>query len=208
MPLTVDQRRAAVRHLRKGDIVLKSVIDDVGPYSLQLQRDRFHTLLRSIVSQQISVAAARTIMGRVGELAGAARPTAAQIARFSVDELRTAGLSRQKASYVLDLAQKTLDGTLHLNRLGRLSDEGVIAELTQVKGIGRWSAQMFLIFSLGRPDILPHDDLGIRAAMRDLYSLAELPKRGDCDTIAAPWRPYASAACWYLWRSIDLRRQR
>ena len=116
------------------------------------------------------------------------------------------GLSRQKASYLLDLAEKCLDGTVRLDRIGRLADEAVIEMLTEVKGIGRWTAEMFLIFSLGRLDVLPVDDLGVRAAIRDLYALAGLPDKKTCVEIAAPWRPYATIGSWYCWRSLDLKR--
>jgi DNA-3-methyladenine glycosylase II len=132
--------------------------------------------------------------------------TAANLARFTVDQLRSVGLSQQKASYVADLAAKVNDGTVDPRQIGRLSDERVVETLTQVKGIGRWTAQMFLIFSLGRPDVFPHDDLGVRTAIRDRYGLDDLPDKETSLTIAAPWRPYASVASWYCWRSLDLTR--
>ncbi len=132
---------------------------------------------------------------------------AESIARLTETQLRSVGLSRQKASYLLDLAQKTLDGTVRLNGIGRLGDEAVIEMLTRVKGIGRWTAQMFLIFSLGRPDVLPVDDLGVRAAIKDLYALDELPDKKTCLEIATPWRPYATIGSWYCWRSLDLKRK-
>jgi DNA-3-methyladenine glycosylase II len=163
-------------------------------------------LVRSIVSQQISTSAARAIRRRLQELAGPEGLTAANLARFGADELRSVGLSPQKASYVADLAAKANDGTVDLRRIGRLSDDDVVETLTQVKGIGRWTAQMFLIFSLGRSDVFPHDDLGVRTAIRDRYGLPELPDRATSHAIAAPWRPYASVASWYCWRSLDLAR--
>ena len=113
------------------------------------------------------------------------------------------GVSVQKAGYLRDLASRAASGTLPLDRLGRLGDEEIIERLTAVKGVGRWTAQMFLIFSLGRPDVLPHDDLGIRNAIRRLYGFAGPPTRGEMDQVAEPWRPYASVACWYLWRSLE-----
>ena len=113
-------------------------------------------------------------------------------------------MSPQKASYVTDLVQKVNDGTVSLRQIGRLSDEQVVKQLTQVRGIGRWTAQMFLIFSLGRLDVFPHDDLGVRMAIRDRYGLADLPDEQAADAIAAPWRPYATVASWYCWRSLDL----
>ena len=186
---------------------MKAIIDAVGPYTLRFERDRFGMLVRSIISQQISTSAARAIRRRLMELVGPDGLTAANLARFTVDELRSVGLSPQKASYVADLAAKVSDGTVDLPQIGRLSDERVVETLTQVKGIGRWTAQMFLIFSLGRPDVLPHDDLGVRTAIRDRYGLDELPDKATCHTIATPWRPYASVASWYCWRTLDLARK-
>lgn len=187
---------------------MKAVIDAVGPFTLRLERDRFGMLVRSIISQQISTGAARSIRKRLQELARPDGLKAANLTRFSVDQLRSVGLSPQKASYVADLARKVTDGTVDLRRIGRLPDEGIVEELTRVKGIGRWTAQMFLIFSLGRLDVFPHDDLGVRVAIRNRYGLAELPDRRTALAIAAPWRPYASVASWYCWRTLDLDRKR
>jgi DNA-3-methyladenine glycosylase II len=122
--------------------------------------------------------------------------------------LRSAGLSPQKASYVADLAAKVNAGTVDLRRIGRLSDERIIDRLTQVKGIGHWTAQMFLIFALGRLDVFPHDDLGVKTAIRNRYGLSELPDKPTALAIAAPWRPYASVASWYCWRTLDLERNK
>ncbi len=130
----------------------------------------------------------------------------ANLARQSEAKLRAVGISRQKASYLADLARKVDDGTVPLDRIGRLSDEEVIAKLTQIKGIGRWTAEMFLIFSLGRLDVLPVDDLGVRSAMKNLYGLGELPGKKQCHELAAPWRPYATVGSWYCWRSLEVKR--
>jgi DNA-3-methyladenine glycosylase II len=192
----------ARRHLRAADPVMRSVIDAVGPFTLRLERDRFAMLVRSIISQQISTSAARSIRRRLQELA----PDVKAIARLTIDQLRSVGLSPQKASYVADLARKVNDGTVVLRQIGRLSDERVVERLTQVKGIGRWTAQMFLIFSLGRLDVFPHDDLGVRTAIRNRYGLDDLPDKQTAHAIAAPWRPYASVASWYCWRTLDLAR--
>jgi DNA-3-methyladenine glycosylase II len=197
----------ARRHLRAADPVMKVMIDAVGPYTLRFERDRFGLLVRSIISQQISTSAARAIRKRLMGLAGAKGLTAENLARFKVGELRSVGLSPQKASYVADLACKVNDGTVDLRRIGRLSDERVVEQLTLVKGIGRWTAQMFLIFSLGRPGVFPHDDLGVRTAMRDQYGLDDLPDKETSHAIATPWRPYASVASWYCWRTLDLARK-
>jgi DNA-3-methyladenine glycosylase II len=182
---------------------MKAMIDTVGPYTLRFERDRFAMLVRSIVSQQISTIAARAIRKRLMELVGPDGLTAENLAGFSTDELRSVGLSAQKASYMVDLTTKVNDGAVSLRQIGRLSDERVVETLTQVKGIGRWTAQMFLIFSLGRPDVFPHDDLGVRTAIRDRYGLDDLPDKTTSHSIAAPWRPYASVASWYCWRSLD-----
>lgn len=207
MPLTKAERSNALKHLRARDRVLRGVIDSVGPFTLRVERKRFAMLVRSIISQQISTGAARSIRRRLEGLVAPHELTDASIGRLSAAELRTAGVSPQKAGYLIDLAKQVNDGGVNLSRIGRLSNEGVIQELTQVKGIGRWTAQMFLIFSLGRLDVFPHDDLGVRTAIRDLYEFDELPDKEQCLEIALPWSPYESVASWYCWRLIDLKRQ-
>lgn len=192
----------AVPHLRERDPVLRRVIDAAGPCTLRPRRDRFEMLAGSILAQQLSTAAARTIRSRLVERAGG-RLAAGPLLALSDEEFRLCGVSAQKAAYLRDLASRAASGSLPMNRLGRLPDEEVIERLTVVKGVGRWTAQMFLIFALGRPDVLPHDDLGIRSAIRRLYGFPELPRRDEIDRVAEPWRPYASVACWYLWRSLD-----
>jgi DNA-3-methyladenine glycosylase II len=207
MTLTNAERSNATQHLCAKDRVLRDVIDAVGPFTLRVERRRFAMLVRSIVSQQISTGAARSIRRRLEELVAPHELTAASIGRLSADELRTAGVSPQKARYLIDLADKVSSGGVKLNRIGRLSNESVIRELTQVKGIGRWTAQMFLIFSLGRLDVFPHDDLGVRTAIRELYGFDELPDKEQCLAISQPWSPYESVASWYCWRLIDLKRR-
>jgi DNA-3-methyladenine glycosylase II len=197
--------RTIRRHFKTADPVLAGVIVRVGPMTLKPQRDRFRLLVRSIISQQISTAAARTIRQRLEEHLGDTGVRPESVARLSIAQLRTLGVSRQKASYLLDLAEKCKDGTVRLARLGRMSDEAIIEELTQVKGIGRWSAQMFLIFGLGRPDVFPHDDLGVRSAIRRMYALREMPERDELLEIGARWRPYATAGSWYCWRFLELK---
>ncbi len=190
-----------IRHLRKTDPIMRAVIRKAGPFRLNLRHDRFHALALAIVSQQISGKAARSIWEKLKTIA--APLSAERIRQLSVDELRVAGLSRQKASYLVDLATHVSEGRLNLSRIGRLSDDAVIESLVAVKGIGLWTAQMFLIFSLGRLDVLPHGDLGVRMAIQRLYGLDELPNREACHRIAEPWRPYASIAAWYCWRSLE-----
>ena len=195
--------RTALKHLRATDPVLRAVIDRVGPFRLTTDPDRFRALVRSIIAQQISGSAARSIRGRVERLAGPGRLTAAKLMELAPGELRAAGVSPQKLRYLLDLAQKVRDGQVRLHRVAHLGDAEVIEELVQVKGIGVWTAQMFLMFSLGRLDVFPHDDLGIRSALKNLYALRELPDRETSHKIAAPWRPYATVASWYCWRSLE-----
>ncbi|MEX0715948.1 MAG: DNA-3-methyladenine glycosylase [Planctomycetaceae bacterium] len=196
----------ALAHLQEADPIIARVVRDVGPFTLRPHRDRFGLLVRSILSQQISTAAARSIRRRLEELV-APRPFSADVlAALSSEELRSAGLSAQKAAYLHDLCAHVRDGRVNLAHIGRRDDETVISDLVRIKGIGRWTAQMFLIFGLGRLDVFPHDDLGVRSAIRNLYGLAELPDRGTSERIAEPWRPFASVASWYCWRSEDRRR--
>jgi DNA-3-methyladenine glycosylase II len=183
---------------------MRDVIDQVGPFQLKLRRNRFEALVRSIISQQISGGAARSIQKRLFALLPSDGFKPEALAALTPQQLRTAGVSPQKASYLLDLASKVTAGGVRLHRVARMSDAEVIAELTQVKGIGIWTAQMFLMFSLGRLDVFPHDDLGVRSALRHLYRLPDLPDRETSHRIAAPWRPYATIASWYCWRSLEL----
>lgn len=197
-----------VAHLRASDPILRESIDEVGPFTLRLERNRFRMLVRSIVSQQISTSAARSIRKRFENLITPATVTAPRVAALDKDQLRSAGLSNQKATYILDLAEKVGSGEVRLRNTGRMTDEEVVSELTKVKGIGHWTAQMFLIFSLGRLDVLPHGDLGIRTAIQNMYELDDLPDRKTSEEIALPWRPYASLASWYCWRSLELTRSK
>ena len=206
MPSATVKAELACEHLRGRDAVMRDIIDEVGPCTLRPERDRFWMLVRSIISQQISVGAARSIRRRLEELVAPAKVTPQALLRFEIDQLRAVGLSPQKAAYVRDLASKANSGAIELRTIGRFSDDAVIDQLIQVKGIGRWTAQMFLIFALGRPDVFPEDDLGIRGAIRDRYGLEDLPDKATSREIARPWRPFASVASWYCWRSLDLSR--
>jgi DNA-3-methyladenine glycosylase II len=194
---------SGIHHLRMADPVLRSLIDRVGPFALTLERRRFSMLVRSIISQQISTGAARSITRRLHQLLSPGSVTAEKLARLSTEQLRGAGISPQKAGYLLDLADKVIKRKVRIRLLPKFSDAAVIDELVQIKGIGTWTAQMFLIFSLGRPDVFPHDDLGIRVAIRNLYGLKELPDQKTSQRIAEPWRPFATIASWYCWRSLD-----
>lgn len=203
-PFSPDETARALRHLRRRDPVLKEVIRAVGPFRLKRQTNRYEALLRSIIAQQISSRAAHSIYTRLHHTIGAKRLTPQLIGGLPDEAIRGVGISPQKLRYVRDLTERVLSGTLPLHSLHRLSDEDVIAELIAVKGIGVWTAQMFLMFSLGRADVLPHGDLGIQSAMKRLYELETLPSRETCHRVAEPWRPYATYACWYLWRSGEL----
>jgi DNA-3-methyladenine glycosylase II len=205
MAVSQQQIDRALRHLRTSDPVMRDLIRRAGPFKLRLERDRFRMLVRSIISQQISTSAARSILARFEALVHPEQPSADNVARLTVADLRSAGVSPQKTGYLLDLAQKVGEEQVRLRHIGRLSDEAVIEELTRVKGIGRWTAQMFLIFALGRLDVFPHDDLGVRSAIRNLYQLQDLPDKATSHRIAEPWRPYASVASWYCWRSFELK---
>jgi DNA-3-methyladenine glycosylase II len=195
--------RNALTHLTAADSRLAALIERVGPYAQEFAPPVFASLARSIIYQQLSTKVAATIYGRF-EAALAPDPVdAAGVLRLSHEELRSFGFSGAKAVYVRSLADKTLDGTVDFTRLSEMPDSEVIAHLTQVKGIGEWTAQMFLMFALRRSDVLPCADLGIRTAMKNLYRMRELPKPARMEKVARPWRPYASVACWYLWRSLD-----
>ncbi|MFQ5694722.1 MAG: DNA-3-methyladenine glycosylase family protein [Terriglobia bacterium] len=206
--MRVPYAAPAVRHLKRADPVLQRVIERVGPCRLQVDRDHFGTLAKAIIFQQLAVKAAQTIFRRYQQLYGKGRnPRPAELARTPRRRLRAAGLSRQKMAYLQDLARNAARGELGLGRFRRIEDEEVIERLTRVKGIGRWTAEMFLIFSLGRPDVLPVDDLGFQLALKKAYRLRKLPSAEKIKKLAEPWRPYRSVATWYLWqvRRIDLR---
>jgi DNA-3-methyladenine glycosylase II len=194
--------REAEEHLSTVDPVMRALVARHAPCRLQRDRVLFEGLLGAIVSQQLSVKAARTIFGRFKDLfPNGITPEA--VLETPVETLRGVGFSRAKAAYAHDLAAHVLDGRLELDRLDELSDDQVIAELTAVKGIGRWTAEMILMFDLARPDILPVDDLGIREGFRRAYDLPERPNAAEMTRIAEPWRPYRSVASWYLWRVLE-----
>ena len=184
---------------------MRKIIDTHGPFELQLKTDAFPVLVQSIISQQISTAAAAAIRRRIDALRGRRKLTASWVLDQSDEQLRGCGVSPQKLRYLRDLADKVDTKAVNLVELPRQSDEDVIAELTQVLGVGVWTAQMFLIFSLGRLDVLPTGDLGIRAAIEREYQLSTHPTPKQCEELAAPWRPFASIASWYLWRSSDAK---
>ena len=194
--------KEAIVHLRQADPVMRAIIDQVGAYRIQFRDPDFETLVKSIVYQQLSGRVAGVIFGRVTDAAGG-RLTPEGILKLRPVRMRTLGLSGQKTVYIRDLARHTRDGRLAFEELARLPDEAVIERLTEVKGIGVWTAHMFLIFALRRPNVLPTGDLGIRNAIRKAYGLLELPKPAEMETLSEPWRPYRTVASWYLWRSLE-----
>lgn len=197
--------RPALAHLKRADPILAALIARVGPCRMEQRRTGTHydALVRSIVYQQLSGKAAGTIHRRFCELYPGKRPRAVLVLGTDDARLRGAGLSRQKMGYLRDLSSRVAEGSLPLAHLGRLPDDTIIDHLVQVKGIGRWTAQMFLMFRLGRPDVLPELDLGIQNAIQRAYGLTTRPMPKDVLRIGASWRPYASVASWYLWRSLE-----
>ncbi|MCC6391140.1 MAG: DNA-3-methyladenine glycosylase 2 family protein [Bryobacterales bacterium] len=193
----------AAKHLSNADPVMRGIVERVGPLRIEYREPTFETLVRSIVFQQLSGTVARVILGRLHGALPDGRITPEAILKLRTPKMRKLGLSGAKTEYIRDLARQTREGAVRFEGLPEAPDEDVIAALTQVKGIGVWTAQMFLIFALRRPDVLPVGDLGVRKAMQQAYSLEELPKPGKMEELALPWRPYCSAASWYLWRSLD-----
>jgi DNA-3-methyladenine glycosylase II len=207
MPVPRATHRKAVNHLRKSDPVLAKVIADVGPcrYEVKTFGTHFDALCRSIIYQQLSTKAASTIHGRFLDLFADRVPSPDALLAIPEATLRGVGLSTQKTAYIRDLAARVHGGALPLDHLDTLPDQEIIDYLIQVKGIGVWTAQMFLMFRLGRLDVLPDLDLGIRNAIKKAYRVRGVPTPRRIAKIGEPWRPYASIACWYLWRSLDAR---
>jgi DNA-3-methyladenine glycosylase II len=196
--------RKAINHLKKCDPVLRGIIERVGPFRMAYGEPQFASLAEAIVYQQLNGKAAETIFKRFATLAG--QPlTPEGILKLSDEQLRGVGLSKQKSAYLKDLAQKTAAGVLDFSKLPELPDEEVIEHLTQVKGIGVWTAHMFLIFSLRRLNVLPTGDYGVQMALKRHYRKRKLPKPKDMEKIARAWEPYRSVACWYMWRSLDIK---
>ena len=198
----------ALEHLSKADDVMAKLIDEHGPLDLEARRlgrpaDAYGALLRSIVGQQLSVKAARTIYERLLDLFDGTTPTPDQLLAADPEAMRAAGLSRPKVSYIRSLASHVVEGELHLGSLDEMSDTEVIAELTAVKGLGEWTAHMFLMFHLRRPDVLPVGDQGIRRAVERLYGLEGIPDAATLERLGERWAPYRTLASLYLWHSLD-----
>lgn len=209
MKLPFDPEEALV-HLRGADERLAAVIAAAGPFTMRPQRlqSPFEALMRAIVYQQLSGKAAATIFGRTCALFPESAPKPELLLDTPEDQLRAAGLSRNKAAALKDLAAKTLDGTVpSLAKLKKMSDEDIVSHLIAVRGIGRWTVEMLLIFRLGRPDVLPVSDLGVRKGFQLTYRRRELPDAAKLYRHAERWRPYRSVASWYLWRAVDLDKQ-
>lgn len=196
--------RKAVNHLKHADPVLRAIIERVGPCRMEFGEPEFCSLAEAIVYQQLNGKAAVTIFNRFAALAG--DPLSPEgILKLSDEQLRSVGLSKQKSAYLKDLSAKTAAGLLDFAKLPELSDDEVIKHLTQVKGIGEWTAHMFLMFSLRRPNVLPTGDYGVQVAMKKHYKKRKLPKPDVMEKIAKSWAPYRSVACWYMWRSLDIK---
>ena len=201
----VPYARKARTHLSKADPVLAQIIAEVGALGIQPRRERFQALVRTIIFQQLAGAAANAIYGRfVGLFPGVEFPSPEQVIAKTDAELRSVGLSEKKALYIKDLAAHVRDGKLNFHRFHRMTDEEIVADLTQVKGIGKWTAEIFLMFNLGRPDVMPADDLGVQNAVKRHYRMRQRPNRKRLLKHAERWRPYRTAAAWYLWRSLDI----
>lgn len=195
--------KKALDHLKASDAVLASIIERVGPCKIAYREPTFEALARSIVFQQLSTKAARTIYGRLEEAAGGAI-TPQSIQNLSIGEMQRCGLSKQKIAYIRDLAEHAVSGKVDFSRLHEMEDEQVIATLTDIKGVGVWTAHMFLLFALRRPNVLAVGDLGVRTAIQRQYRKRKLPTPDQVHKLAKDWHPYCSIACWYLWRSLEL----
>lgn len=194
--------RAATRHLRNSDPIMAAIIERVGPCRIVPREPTFETLARSITFQQLSGKAAGTIFGRLKKAVGR-RFTATGFLKLTPEELRACGLSRQKIASLTDLAERVARREIQFHKLVQLDDEDIIESLSKVRGVGVWTVQMFLIFALQRPNVMPLADLGIRNAVRKAYGLSEMPKAVELAALAEKWHPYCSIASWYLWRSLD-----
>jgi DNA-3-methyladenine glycosylase II len=194
--------KKAIQHLKRSAPVLSAIIARVGDYTIRFREPDFESLVKSIVSQQLSGRVATVIFGRLADAVGG-KITSANILKLRPSRMRTLGLSGSKTAYIRDLARHTRDGNVVFEELAGLPDEEVIARLTKVKGIGVWTVHMFLMFALRRTNVLPTGDLGIRNAVRKAYALEEMPTPKDVEAMAAKWHPYCTVASWYLWRSLE-----
>jgi DNA-3-methyladenine glycosylase II len=195
--------RKAILALRSTDPVLGGLIDAVGAYRIRYLEPDFEALVKSIVYQQLSGKAAATIFGRLREAAGDGRLEPESVLRLTPARMRSIGLSKQKIAYIRDIASHTQAGVTNFEAMRRMKDDDVMQALTSLKGVGAWTAHMFLIFALRRKDVLPVGDLGIRVAVQKAYGLEEMPKPAEVEALGEKWRPYRTVASWYLWRSLE-----
>lgn len=202
-PLPYDAE-AARRHLLRADPVMRDLVKNLGPYQMEVRGRPYEALLRAVLYQQLAGAAAAAIERRFLALFDNRIPTAEQLAPISDEQFRAVGISRQKASYMRSIAEHFSAGHLNDRKLMRMPDEEFIAAVMQIRGVGRWTADMLLMFCLGRPDVLPVGDFGVQNSMRIAYGLDAMPKPDQMLEIAEPWRPYRSAGSWYLWRRSDI----
>ena len=191
----------ACKHLMKKDRVMKRLIPQLGDACLESRGDAFVTLARSIVGQQVSVKAAQTVWDRFAQLPRKITPT--NVLKLKVDDMRAAGLSARKVEYIVDLALHFDNGALHVKKWSEMTDDAIIEELVAIRGIGRWTAEMFLMFHLMRPNVLPLDDVGLINGISQNYFSGESVSRSEAREVAAAWAPYCSVATWYIWRSLD-----
>ncbi len=197
--------RVLRKHFSAADPIIAEIIERVGPYGLRNRPERFQALVRAIIFQQLAGAAALAIYKRFVGLFGARRfPTPEEVLARSIPELRSVGLSQRKIEYIRDLAARTADGRINFHRFARMPDEAIIEELTQIRGIGRWTAEMFLMFNLGRPDVLPVGDLGVRNAVMKAYGMAKRPTPKELHALGEKWSPHRTAVSWYLWQSLRI----
>jgi DNA-3-methyladenine glycosylase II len=195
--------RKAIRHLQAADPVIRLIIERVGPYRIQFRDPGFETLVKSIVYQQLSGRVAQVIFGRLAAAVPGGLLTPENVLALRPARMRKLGLSKQKTAYIRDLARLTRDGIVDFAQLPGLPDAEVIERLTKVKGVGVWTAHMFLIFALRRTNVLPSGDLGIRSAIRKAYGMADLPNPDEIEALGQRWHPYCTVAAWYLWRSLE-----
>jgi len=194
----------AINHLKKSDPVMRGIIERVGPCRMEFGEPVFHSLAEAIIYQQLNGKAAVTIFKRLTAVAG--HPLAPEgIVKLTDEQMRSVGLSKQKSSYLRDMAERAIRGELNFTRLPEMTDDEVIQHLTQVKGVGVWTAHMFLMFTLKRPNVLPTGDFGVQMAIKKHYNKRKPPKPPQMEKIAKAWEPYRSIACWYLWRSLDIK---
>lgn len=191
------------RRFLKKDPKLAKIINEIGDYKIKFTRNKFECLVEAIITQQLSGAAAKSISTQFRSLYNARFPKPEEVAKTSIIKLKKSGLSSMKSRYIKDLSKKIVRKEIDLNKISKLSDEEVILELTKLRGIGKWTAEMFLIFALRRNDVLPVDDLGLQKGIAQLYNMQTLPKKRDMEIIAEKWRPYRTVATWYLWKSLQ-----